>query len=265
MSYQFTNVASLINKKYSFIITNFFIYSYCYYDIKNIGSHLFQRYDDLCSIVCQLPMNTLLYHLSRNVLDEIMTSNINSNSGIKISLDKPLNNDICLNILRPAVLRQYYGKDVGNIDGKLKRCTYGSGTGSSSVGMDPNNFVTRGFNEDLIAMTDDIHDLLCNNKRKFNMVGVDLSQKFNHCTILIYYAGEGLKKYSSLGYHTDCVYSPSTGKYSPQSNTQEQNTPAVIYSIGDKRRLNWRCRCVVESQSGKKVWKKRRYQNVFRT
>ena len=240
----------------------FFIYSYCHYDIKNIGSHSFQRFEDLFSIVCQLPVNTLLYELSRKVVDELLTSHINSNSGIKLSLDKPLNNDICLNIFRPAVLRQYYGKEVGNIDGKSKRCTYGSGTGSSSVGMDPNNFVTRAFNKDMIAMTNDTHDLLCNNKRLFNMVGVDLSKKFNHCTILIYYAGEGLKKYTSLGYHTDCVYSPSTGKYSSQSNTQEQNTPAVIYSIGDKRRLNWRCRCVVESQSGKKVWKKR-YKNVF--
>ena len=188
---------------------------------------------------------------------------MNSKYGIKVSLDKPLNNDICLNIFRPAVLRQYFGKEVANIDGKLKRCTYGSGTGSSSVGMDPNNFVTRAFNKDLISISNDIHDMLCNNKKLFNMVGVDLSQKFNHCTILIYYAGEDLKKYTSLGYHTDCVYSPSTGKYIPQSNTQEQNTPAVIYSIGDKRRLNWRCRCVVESQSGKKVWEKKGYKNVL--
>ena len=202
-------------------------------------------------------MNTLLYDLSRRVVDELISSPINSKCGIKLSLDKPLNNDICLNIFRPAVLRQYYGKEVANIDGKVKRCTYGSGTGSSSVGMDPNNFVTRSFNKDLSAMTDDIHDMLCNNRKMFNMLGVDLSQKFNHCTILIYYAGEGLKKYTSLGYHTDCVYSPSTGEYSLHSNTQEQNTPAVIYSIGDKRRLNWRCRCVAESQSGKKVWKKK--------
>ena len=202
-------------------------------------------------------MNTLLYDISRKVVDELITSPINSKSGIKLSLDKPLNNEICLNIFRPAVLRQYYGKDVGNIDGKIKRCTYGSGTGSSSVGMDPNNFVTRAFNNDLSSMSEHIHDMLCNNKKLFNMVGIDLSQKFNHCTILIYYAGEGLKKHTSLGYHTDCVYSPSTGKYSSHSNTQEQNTPAVIYSIGDNRRLNWRCRRVVKCQSGKKVWKKK--------
>ena len=75
---------------------------------------------------------------------------MNSKCGIKVSLDKPLNNDICLNIFRPAVLRQYFGKEVDNIDGKLKRCTYGSGTGSSSVGMDPHKFVTRSFKKDML-------------------------------------------------------------------------------------------------------------------
>ena len=202
-------------------------------------------------------MNTLLYDLSRRVVDELISSPINSKCGIKLSLDKPLNNDICLNIFRPAVLRQYYGKEVANIDGKVKRCTYGSGTGSSSVGMDPNNFVTRSFNKDLSAMTDDIHDMLCNNRKMFNMLGVDLSQKFNHCTILIYYAGKGLKKSTSLGYHTDCVYSPSTGEYISNSNSQEANTPAVIYSIGDKKRLNWKCRCIEKSTSGKINWQKK--------
>ena len=64
-------------------------------------------------------MNTLFYDLGRKVVDELITSPINSKSGIKLSLDKPLNNRICLNIFRPAVLRQYYGKDFANIDGKL--------------------------------------------------------------------------------------------------------------------------------------------------
>ena len=65
----------------------------------------------------QLPENKLLYDLSRIVIDELIRSRINSKCGIKLSLDKPLNNDISLNILRPVVLRQYFGKEVANIDG----------------------------------------------------------------------------------------------------------------------------------------------------
>ena len=64
----------------------------------------------------------------------------------------------------------------------------------------------------MVSMIDDIHDILCNNRKQFNLDGVDLSTKFKHCTVLIYYAGKGLKKSTSLGFHIDCVYSSSTGE-----------------------------------------------------
>ena len=186
-------------------------------------------------MVIELPENTLLYDLSRAIIDEVIRSPINSHSGIKLSLDKPLNNNIDLNILRPAVLRQYYGKDIAEVNGKLKHYTYGSGSGTSSVGMDLRNFVTRSLNSEMIGMIDDIHEMLCNNRNLFNMNGVDLKQKFNHCTILIYYAGKGLKDNTTLGYDTDYVYSASSGEYVSKSNSQKVNTPAVIYSIGDPK------------------------------
>ena len=87
------------------------------------------------------------------------------------------------------------------------------------------------------------------------MNDVDLNTKFNHCTVLLYYAGKGLKKSTSLGYHTDCVYSPVTGEYVTKKNSQKENTPAIIYTIGDRRRLNWKCRHVSDNIKGRKVWK----------
>ena len=54
------------------------IYRYCDYDIKNIAPNSFQRYDDLLSILCQLPENTLLYGLSRTVIDDLINFCINS-------------------------------------------------------------------------------------------------------------------------------------------------------------------------------------------
>ena len=77
-------------------------------------------------MVIQLPENTLLYDLSRAIIDEVICSPINSDSGIKLSLDKPLNNDIDLNILRPVVLRHYFGKEITNVNDKAQRYTYGS-------------------------------------------------------------------------------------------------------------------------------------------
>ena len=171
-----------------------------------------------------------------------------------MSLDKPLNNDVDLNILRPAVLRQYFGTDVEEQGDKVKRHTYGSGSGSSSVGMDPLNFVTRPWNARILAMSNEIQDILHDNKNMFNLNTCNMDARFNHCTILIYYSGQGLKEKSSLGYHTDCIYSPATGKYVYNQNSQVENTPAVIYSVGDSRNLHWKVRKVGISTSGRKIW-----------
>lgn len=205
-------------------------------------------------MVCQLPKNTLLYDYSRKFIDAVIRSPINSKFGIKLSLDKPLNNDIALNILRPAVLRQYYGIDIENNENTVKRYTYGSGSGTSSVGMDPCNFVTRPFNNWLVHMSYSIKALLVKNSTLFKLDNCNMDANFNHCTVLIYYAGLGLKNHSSLGYHTDCVYSPSTGDYVSKLNSQVINTPAVIYSIGDTRLLHWKARKRGYSKSGRTVW-----------
>ena len=88
-----------------------------------------------------------------------------------------------------------------------------------------------------------------------NLTSVNLSLEFNHCTVLIYYAGEHLKKKSSLGYHTDCVYSASNGKYVPKLNSQVENTPALIYSLGNTRTLKRKSRHISKSSTGRSIWK----------
>ena len=208
----------------------------------------------LKSLVCQLPKDNALYDLSRCVIDQLISHPVNSANGIKLSIDKPLNNDECLNIHRPAVLRQYFGKEVSRTTETAIRHTYGSGSGTSSVGMDPHNFVTRSLSDEMLCMIEDIHKMLTTSNTLLNMEDVDLISKFNHCTVLLYYAGEGLKKSTSLGYHTDCVYSPVTGDYISKNNSQKENTPAIIYSIGDKRTLNWKHRHVSANDKGRMVW-----------
>ena len=76
------------------------------------------------------------------------------------------------------------------------------------------------------------------------MDGVNLDQCFNHCTVITYYAGGDLKKQASLGMHTDCVYSPRDGTFTNDSNSQVENTPAVIYSLGDQILLHYKKRCM---------------------
>ena len=67
---------------------------------------------------------------------------------------------------------------------------------------------------------------------------------------MLYYSGHGLKDVSSLGYHTDCVYSSRDGSFNNKANSQSENTPAVIYSIGDTIKLKWNKRVMHKSCGG---------------
>ena len=69
---------------------------------------------------------------------------------------------------------------------------------------------------------------------------MNTSLKFNHCSILVYYAGAELKSESTLGMYYDCVYSINDGSFTTNANSQVENTPTVIYSLGDSRTLKWR-------------------------
>ena len=88
--------------------------------------------------------------LSRNVLDKLIMSKIDSLCGISIVAEQPMNNPIMLNITRPAVLRQYYGCDMGSPRNKIiKRATYSY---KSYVGTDPSKFITKPFDNNLKKM-----------------------------------------------------------------------------------------------------------------
>ena len=72
------------------------------------------------------------------MLKQLVRSPINFSHGIQLSLYKPLGNQTCLNITRPSVLRQYFGRKLipNNDQNNIIMCyTYGSGSGTSSAGM----------------------------------------------------------------------------------------------------------------------------------
>ena len=69
-------------------------------------------------------------------------SDLNSDKGIQVVVEKANSNPPMLNLVRPAVVRQYYGLQINETN---IRCTYPLMTslGKVSVGTDPHNFVTR--------------------------------------------------------------------------------------------------------------------------
>ena len=112
--------------------------------------------------------------------------------------------------------------------------TYGSG--SSSIATDPNNFITKPFNYYLYQIAACLHELLYYRRSELFLEDVDLSETFNHCTVLLYYAHPNLKHRSSMGMHTDIAYNKH-GMYILTQNSQAENTPTVIITIGDSREL----------------------------
>ena len=106
------------------------------------------------SLVIHNDHKIILGDMARLAVNRMVYSPVSSKYGIELSLDTSLNNRPCLNILRPGVLRQYFGRNLTEYLGQnssesnrnetiVKICTYASGNGTSSVGMDPYNFVTQ--------------------------------------------------------------------------------------------------------------------------
>ena len=89
-----------------------------------------------------------------------------------------------------------------------------------------------------IHISDKLHEILCINKQYLNLAGVYFRKEFNHCLLIIYYAGENSKEKVSIGYHTYHEYSMSDRKYVEASNSQVENTEAVLYFLGNSRILN---------------------------
>ena len=103
-------------------------------------------------------------------------------------------------------------------------------------------------------IANELHEILCSNRYDFNLAGVNFSKLVNHCTVLIYYAGDKLKENPSLGYYTDCVYYVSDGKYVEEPNSQVDNTLALIYSLDHSRKLNLKNRHMSVTSKGGNFW-----------
>ena len=108
----------------------------CILEFRNITELHVQRNDHLASLVIHMEKEYVLSQPTRDIISTIIHSPINSKDKIKLSWDTPLNNQKCLNILRPTVLKQCYGANIDDIhlsSELIRRYTYGYGSGTSSV------------------------------------------------------------------------------------------------------------------------------------
>ena len=96
---------------------------------------------NLSSIVFDLSHRADISDWDNTVLNSLVCSNIDSKKELRRTVEKIMNNPPILNLERPSVIRQYFGKEN---ETTKKRYIYGasSSSGTVSVGTDPNNLVT---------------------------------------------------------------------------------------------------------------------------
>ena len=188
-------------------------------------------------------------------LEELVMSPLNSPKGIAIAKETPYG--FChVNISRRAVLRQYYGKNVGydSSANATLRYTYGYNKKNLSVNTDPTNFVTKPFSYYLLQLSRAVHIMLLKRKTELQLEDLDLSICFNHCTALIYFADKNLKPKSYMPFHCDVTYNHK-GIYDEVLNEQVERTPSVIITLGDTRELKWQKQILmVNSSTGRMKW-----------
>ena len=159
----------------------------------------------------------------------LLLRGIDTNDGIQISVDKP---SMCqsrvINLLRPAVLRQYFGLDLDiptNRDDLVWRSSYGSGSGTTSVGINSCHWTTREMTYAMKIIAKYVYQYL---KRRFANENAVKILPFNHITLLYYYQKKvHIDKRRlheiMLGYHTDNLYTHN-GDFLQSSNSQVENT-----------------------------------------
>ena len=159
-------------------------------------------------------------------LHQLIYSYLDSKDCIMVIPENPNSNTVFLNVERPDALRQYYGYDllpapiISDGNKIMNQYSYAVSTRITSVDTDPACFVTRKMILAIDLISKDLHNLLINNVEYFNLTSVDLTQQFNYCTMLIYYANGSLKRSSGLGFRCDFTYSSNKCYFSSSCNTQ---------------------------------------------
>ena len=99
-------------------------------------------------------------HLSRLVVDRLVSSKFGTSHGIHLTIEKPYGTNPNFNIYRDSVLRQYFGLDVSVGEDTPQRYRYGTGGEISSVGIHPANFMTRPCSSEMSLLAREIHEFL---------------------------------------------------------------------------------------------------------
>lgn len=150
---------------------------------------------------------------------------------LKASLGNPADSAMFL----PSSLNVYFGKNKSVGEMGIQRFAYGTGSGSSTIGLDNSTMKIHQMTGTLIELSAEVTKLMAadDNWRMWLC-----RNPFNVCAVKVYYMtedgnGETFKK---TGFHGDVTYNKRTGK--PMSNnSQVPGTPVAMLTFGDAKNL----------------------------
>lgn len=144
------------------------------------------------------------------------------------------------NITRPAVLRNYFGRNVEALSPmKWVRYTYGSPNLHGTISTDPRQYNTKPMCEDMYCLGKRFAEHAKSHYINIHQNTDFLDHDYNHCTVLIYHP-HGKNTNCKLSYHCDSSYTHD-GRFSPH-NTMKEHSDVLVYTMGDDRTLYFRVR-----------------------
>lgn len=179
----------------------------------------------------------------QHIVEEILNEHsFAGKDGLLHSMDAPHCNEPSPTWTRPAAVAIYFGENQNliNEEGTVWRAAYGTGTGASSVGRDPRDFCVMYYGsrhrrvaailKECVRATAEAEQKTCGNISSWqNITQLTTSTSYNFLEMKVYLNGK------KLGAHCDVLYCKD-GKLSA-GNTQRENTPVLVYSVGCARIL----------------------------
>jgi hypothetical protein len=170
----------------------------------------------------------------------LFKNDLNSKHGIPVAITGPHNNEPKMSIERCVPIRIYYAhcsKEESN------RPTYGKGSGSASVGIDPSEFEVRPMPMEMISVLDMVKDLLL---AEHNL-DENTIQSMNACETKIYLGDDiaGKDTVNQLRFHVDYDYTKQEGT---SFNTQKRDTPVVSVSFGASTLLSFKLQYIKDGE-----------------
>jgi hypothetical protein len=188
--------------------------------------------------------NLRIHKLMKTFAKTLLTKKIGSTNGLRACLINPGDNGPRINWSSPQAFRLFFGRDIFNVgDNLVFRTAYGINNASMSTGFHPTQFEVRPFYPSVMEIVNLVTDFAI----KYLGIKIHISSFEMKVYISNIITGM-LVSQRTINYHNDLSFK-NNGE--PAKNTADPTAPALIYTIGGDRRLDF---CWFEKIPGEK-WK----------